>query len=196
MNVYVPCRAAALCLLALGSAQALERRDAPFVEQPRLPLGAPPAAPPSPATPGARTDANPDAAPSPSAINPAPAPFTVAPADQNFRRTLARWAQASGWTFEPEHWALSRDIPVSASASFDADFKSSVRRLLNASAQGDLAVQPCFYSNRVLRVIALTESCALRTTTPNTTPTTPPSAALTPAPAALPALLSGNASTP
>ena len=85
--------------------------------------------------------------------------FQVSRADGNLRRALARWAGLAGWTFEPEHWALDADIPVSADADLGADFRSAVRALMASTEMGDLPAQPCFYANRVLRVVAYAQQC-------------------------------------
>ncbi|WP_310613250.1 TcpQ domain-containing protein [Limnohabitans sp.] len=94
------------------------------------------------------------------AIEPQGAKFEVSPLDQNFRKVLMKWSKDSGWTFEPEHWAVARDIPVSGSDAVITDFKTAVRRLLKSTTLTDLPVQPCFYSNNVLRVIPASELCA------------------------------------
>ncbi|MFT0532473.1 TcpQ domain-containing protein [Castellaniella hirudinis] len=89
-----------------------------------------------------------------------PAPvFEVTPADGNVRRALGRWAGAAGWTFEAEHWAVDVDIPLAGSAAFDEPFRAAVRSLLAATELGDRPVQPCFYANRVLRVVPLAQRC-------------------------------------
>ncbi|WP_232462625.1 toxin co-regulated pilus biosynthesis Q family protein [Bordetella genomosp. 9] len=75
------------------------------------------------------------------------------------RRALSRWAGLAGWTFEPEHWAVDVDIPLSGSAAFSDDFKHSVRELLAATELGERPLQPCFYANQVLRVVPLSEAC-------------------------------------
>lgn len=102
-------------------------------------------------------------APMPVEVSPAAAPqrppYTVSPSDVNLRRTLARWAKTAGWVFEPEHWQVKVDIPLTASASFSPDFKESVQELLSSSELGDTPVHGCFYTNKVLRVIPYTESC-------------------------------------
>ncbi|MGB3424877.1 MAG: TcpQ domain-containing protein [Castellaniella sp.] len=85
--------------------------------------------------------------------------FEVTPADGNVRRALGRWAQAAGWTFEPEHWDVDADIPLAGSAVFGASFRTAVRGLLSATELGDRPVQPCFYANRVLRVVPLAQRC-------------------------------------
>lgn len=86
-------------------------------------------------------------------------PYTVSVSDVNLRRTLVRWAKTAGWVFEPEHWQVKVDIPLTASASFSPDFKDSVQDLLSSSELGDTPVHGCFYTNKVLRVIPYTERC-------------------------------------
>ncbi|MHA3902964.1 TrbG/VirB9 family P-type conjugative transfer protein [Castellaniella sp. WN] len=86
-------------------------------------------------------------------------PFEVTPADGNVRRALGRWAHAAGWTFEPEHWDVDADIPLAGSAAFGDSFRTAVRGLLSATELGDRPVQPCFYANRVLRVVPLAQRC-------------------------------------
>lgn len=90
---------------------------------------------------------------------PVPSSFEVTPADGNVRRALARWAGLAGWTFEAEHWAVDVDIPLAGSAVFDDAFRPAVRSLLAATELGDRPVQPCFYANRVLRVVPLAQRC-------------------------------------
>lgn len=79
--------------------------------------------------------------------------------DLTLRQALARWAQQAGWTFAPEHWAVEVDIPVSGESRFGDGFEDAVESLLSASALGEWPLQACFYSNRVLRVVARTQSC-------------------------------------
>ena len=86
--------------------------------------------------------------------------YSLGMSDQNFRKVLTRWANVSGWMFEPEHWSVARDIPVSGVDSVVSDFKTAVRRLLKSTLLTDLPVQPCFYSNKVLRVIPASELCS------------------------------------
>lgn len=93
-------------------------------------------------------------------VAPAAMVYAVAPSDVNFRRVLTRWARASGWTFDLEHWAVSKDIPVGGADATALDFKAAVRRLLKSTLLNDTPVQPCFYSNKVLRVIPATELCS------------------------------------
>lgn len=85
--------------------------------------------------------------------------FNAAPADHSMRQALSRWAQAAGWTFAPEHWTVPVDIPLTGSADFGGDFKAAVRDLLAATELAEQPLQPCFYSNQVLRVVPLPEAC-------------------------------------
>jgi hypothetical protein len=85
--------------------------------------------------------------------------YRVGPGDENMRRALGRWATLAGWTFQPEHWAADVDIPLAGSADFAGDFKQSVRDLLATTELGERPLQPCFYANRVLRVVPLSEAC-------------------------------------
>jgi hypothetical protein len=127
------------------------------------PEGAAPAVPHSPVSvPG------PDAAasPAPAAAIPvplaAPAPvasFEISPSDRNIRRALGRWAKTAGWTFNAEHWAVNVDVPVVGSARFDSEFKPAVLALLASTELGDRPLRPCFYSNKVVRVVPYAQVC-------------------------------------
>jgi hypothetical protein len=96
---------------------------------------------------------------------PAPAPtqtFEVTAGDRSVREVLARWARTAGWTHEPVHWALDRDHPIQGAAGaelFGADFRSATRKLLSSTELTDRPVQPCFYLNKVVRVIPRAELC-------------------------------------
>ena len=85
--------------------------------------------------------------------------FAVSRADQHLRQALVRWAGLSGWRFDPEHWSVDVDIPVSAEASFSDDFIESVQTLVASTELSDRPLQPCFYVNQVLRVIPMAEAC-------------------------------------
>ncbi len=91
--------------------------------------------------------------------------FRAAPPDATLRAVLARWADTAGWTFQPQHWAVDVDIPLAATAEFSGDFKTAVRGLLGATELADRPLQPCFYGNRVLRVVPIAQSCS-RAATP------------------------------
>lgn len=91
--------------------------------------------------------------------------YEVTPQDQNLRQTLTRWSGISGWYFQPEHWGVDVDIPLAGGAKFSDDFVSSVQALVGSTELSDRPLQPCFYANQVLRVIAISEPCD-RTTTP------------------------------
>jgi len=96
------------------------------------------------------------------AADPAPVrrgTYDATPADRTMRQALRRWAMAAGWTFDPEHWTVDVDIPLAGSASLGSDFKTAVRELLASTELSTHPLQPCFYSNRVLRVVPHAESC-------------------------------------
>ena len=85
--------------------------------------------------------------------------YTVTPKDQHLRQALSRWASIGGWRFQPDHWVVDVDIPLTAGAEFSDDFIDSVRALVSATELSDRPLQPCFYSNRVLRVVPVSEHC-------------------------------------
>jgi hypothetical protein len=93
---------------------------------------------------------------------PASAGFAVSRRDLTVRDVLVRWASVSGWAHDAEHWSVDKDHPVEGAAGpevFGLEFKAAVRTLLSSTENSDLPVQPCFYSNRVLRVIPRAASC-------------------------------------
>lgn len=126
---------------------------------------APPVPEPSPASAFAVSvmspaQVNPAQGSLPSADTPAPAAlFDVGPADGTLRAALSRWARASGWTFQPEHWAVDVDIPINGSASFPGGFTQAVESLVAATELSDRPLQPCFYANQVLRVVPYAQPC-------------------------------------
>jgi hypothetical protein len=88
--------------------------------------------------------------------------FDVTTSDSTIRDVLVRWATAAGWTHKPDHWAIDRDLPIAGTADssvFGPDFKEATRKLLLSTELTDRAVQPCFYSNKVVRVVARAELC-------------------------------------
>jgi hypothetical protein len=85
--------------------------------------------------------------------------YAVTPKDQHLRQALGRWASIGGWRFQPDHWVVDVDIPLTAGAEFTDDFIDSVRALVSATELSDRPLQPCFYSNRVLRVVPVSEHC-------------------------------------
>lgn len=96
------------------------------------------------------------------AAAPAAAVFEVKLKDRSLREVLARWARDAGWVHEPSHWTIDRDFPVEGAAGADVfgpDFKVAVRRLLASTELTDRPVQPCFYTNHVVRVIPKAELC-------------------------------------
>ncbi len=88
-----------------------------------------------------------------------PSTHSVSPQDKNLRSALVRWAAAAGWTFEPEHWAVDADIPIVGSAIFDSHFKLAVQELVASTELADRPLQPCFYSNQVLRIVPYAQTC-------------------------------------
>ncbi|HUH86633.1 MAG TPA: TcpQ domain-containing protein [Pusillimonas sp.] len=85
--------------------------------------------------------------------------YRVSPQDGNIRLALSRWAATSGWTFEPEHWAVDVDIPIAGTAAFELEFDQAVQQLLASTELSDRPLQPCFYANKVLRVVPYAQSC-------------------------------------
>lgn len=85
--------------------------------------------------------------------------WSLLPSDRTLREALKGWANLAGWTFEPEHWAAQVDIPVTAKASFSGDFKDATRQLIGTTELGETPLQPCFYSNRVVRVVPINQMC-------------------------------------
>ena len=98
----------------------------------------------------------------PAPVKPAPPPtpiWKVSPADRTIREALKSWAKVAGWSFEPEHWAVNVDIPITAQANFSGDFKNATRQLIGTTELSSTPLQPCFYSNRVVRVVPINEMC-------------------------------------
>jgi hypothetical protein len=101
--------------------------------------------------------AQPIAQPAPQRVE--PTSYQVRTDDRTLRQALVRWARTAGWTFEPEHWAVGRDIPITAADTFNGSFKEAVMWATSSTEMSDLPVRPCFYSNKVLRVVAQGERC-------------------------------------
>jgi hypothetical protein len=85
--------------------------------------------------------------------------YAITDTDKNLRQALARWSGLSGWRFQVEHWAVDVDIPLTATANFSDDFVGSVRALIQATELSERPLQPCFYTNQVLRVVPIAEAC-------------------------------------
>lgn len=144
----------------------------PFERIKIVPRPAPPQIPiaepePAPAVPATATPAIAEpAAVEPTAATPANSiavvpEWHVSPLDQNFRLALRRWATAADWTFGSgsEFWGVPVDIPITAAATFTGAFEEAVRDLVGATELGEHPLQPCFYSNRVLRVVPISHAC-------------------------------------
>ncbi|WP_059414551.1 toxin co-regulated pilus biosynthesis Q family protein [Cupriavidus basilensis] len=108
-----------------------------------------------------KSDIVPAAVPGPIATVPsepaAPTSWVVSPGDGTFRQVIEGWAPRAGWTLAP--WELDSDVPVEGADSFDGDFKAAVRHLLASTELTDFALQPCFYSNKRVRVVKATTKC-------------------------------------
>ncbi|WP_397475432.1 TcpQ domain-containing protein [Pusillimonas sp.] len=85
--------------------------------------------------------------------------YRVSPEDGNLRLALSRWARSAGWTFEAEHWAVDIDIPIAGTAVFELEFEEAVQQLLASTELSERPLQPCFYANKVLRVVSYAQSC-------------------------------------
>lgn len=133
--------------------------------------GAQPAAP-TPASGAAQiadasSPATPPASGATTALVAVPAPpeppvFEVTAKDVTVRDVLVRWSMAAGWTHSASHWTINRDFPIAGTADasvFGADFKEATRRLLSSTELTDRPVQPCFYTNKILRVVPKAELC-------------------------------------
>lgn len=123
-------------------------------------------APSKPSPSGNPTIASPSVAPTAVTVaNPARPPSNMATswpvtvADKNIRLTLRKWADKAGWTFGDEHWVSPVDIPISANATFNGDFKAAAQGLVGTTELSDTPLQPCFYTNNVIRVVGYNMTC-------------------------------------
>ncbi|MDN8616501.1 TcpQ domain-containing protein [Variovorax ginsengisoli] len=105
-----------------------------------MPVGGEVAAPAAPAAPVAQS-------------------FTISRSDKTIREALVTWSRRAGWTHDTEHWTVPFDLPVLSSADLGTDFKGAVRALLASTDLTNMPLQPCFYSNKVLRVVPKAELC-------------------------------------
>lgn len=86
--------------------------------------------------------------------------WKISPEDRTVRQALARWAGKAGWTFGPDQWEVNFDLPIQAPAEFEAEsFQEATQALSQAVAMTESPIRPCFYGNRVLRVVPFTRSC-------------------------------------
>ena len=96
---------------------------------------------------------------------PAPQPIPqrvwhIGPSDSTVRQALARWASQENWVFGPDQWQVTWDLPIEAPAEFLADsFQGATQALAEAIALTESPVRPCFYANKVLRVVPYNQSC-------------------------------------
>lgn len=96
---------------------------------------------------------------SPSAMATPAQSFTVTRSDGTIREALASWSKRAGWTHEPENWTVPVDLPILSADDLGVDFKAAVRALLSSTDLTNMPLQPCFYSNKVLRVVPKAELC-------------------------------------
>lgn len=85
--------------------------------------------------------------------------WVVRDGDGSLLTVVTAWANKAGWTFRMEHWTVPSDYAVQGGAKFEGDFKTAIRALLDTTSHSTLPVQPCFYTNKVLRVVPRTEFC-------------------------------------
>nr|WP_313658785.1 TcpQ domain-containing protein [Achromobacter ruhlandii] len=86
--------------------------------------------------------------------------WRISPDDGTVRQALARWAAKANWTFGPDQWELNFDLPIQAPAEFEAEsFQDATQALSQAIAMTESPIRPCFYGNRVLRMVPFTRSC-------------------------------------
>ncbi|CAO3878740.1 MULTISPECIES: toxin co-regulated pilus biosynthesis Q family protein [Achromobacter] len=96
----------------------------------------------------------------PEVVDPPKQIWRVSPQDGTVRQALNRWAADANWTFGPDQWELNFDIPIQAPAEFEADsFQEATQALSQAVAMSETPIRPCFYGNRVLRMLPFTRSC-------------------------------------
>lgn len=78
--------------------------------------------------------------------------------DMTVRQALSRWAMEAGWI---DHWELDIDIPLTASATLATtpDFTVAVQQLAEAVALSETPFRPCFYSNKVVRIVPYNAMC-------------------------------------
>ncbi|WP_083447287.1 toxin co-regulated pilus biosynthesis Q family protein [Achromobacter spanius] len=96
----------------------------------------------------------------PEVVEPPKQIWRISPQDGTVRQALARWASDANWTFGPDQWELNFDIPIQAPAEFEvASFREATQALSQAVAMSESPIRPCFYGNRVLRMVPFTRSC-------------------------------------
>ncbi|MNW98872.1 Toxin co-regulated pilus biosynthesis protein Q [compost metagenome] len=96
----------------------------------------------------------------PEVVEPPKQIWRVSPQDGTVRQALVRWAADANWTFGPDQWELNFDIPIQAPAEFEvASFREATQALSQAVAMSESPIRPCFYGNRVLRMVPFTRSC-------------------------------------
>jgi len=96
----------------------------------------------------------------PEIVEPPKQIWRISPQDGTVRQALVRWASDANWTFGPDQWELNFDIPIQAPAEFEVtSFREATQALSQAVAMSESPIRPCFYGNRVLRMLPFTRSC-------------------------------------
>jgi len=85
--------------------------------------------------------------------------WAVTPENQTIRQTVARWASEEGWSFPNENWVPNVDVPIIGTAIFQGGFIEAVQGLVATTELTDTPLQPCFYQNKVVRVLYFNQSC-------------------------------------
>lgn len=158
MNIRLVKLIAAAALVAPFMAQAqairITNEAFPLVEKPQsLPFAQPKAVTPAYTAPAPMTSTAPAAQ---------PVGFSVTRQDKTIREVLSRWAAQAGWTHAPSHWTIDQDITVEGEAAadvFGGDFRKAVRILISSTELTDRPVQPCFYTNKIVRVVPIAAMC-------------------------------------
>ncbi|CAJ0808602.1 toxin co-regulated pilus biosynthesis Q family protein [Ralstonia thomasii] len=76
--------------------------------------------------------------------------WSISSSDGTLRQALSKWASRVGWQVI---WEAPVDIPVTATASFEGDFKTAVRAVFSSLSAADVNLAALMYTgNQVLRV--------------------------------------------
>lgn len=77
-------------------------------------------------------------------------------ADGTFQKLFARWAATAGWG---TRWDVPQDIPVIAEYTFEGSFTDAVFSVTDSTDGTDMPVHPCFYTNKLVRVVPVSVVC-------------------------------------
>lgn len=82
--------------------------------------------------------------------------WTIKTTDRTLRETFNRWARTGGWQLS---WELTKDISISAEASFDGGLESAITQALESLRGSSTTAEACMYSNKVVRVVSSNLVC-------------------------------------